>query len=114
EKIYTEPSRLMGEENSQCSPCTACKKHCPDIDLEHGYWKEMSERPRRVAYFAWPGIVLGFYVYYYLVSGTWDYYFSGVWTYEVGQAARWSDPGFTFLPEIPIVAAAPLTLVGFG
>ena len=41
EKIYTEPSRLSGPENSQCAPCTACKKNCPDIDLEQGYWKEM-------------------------------------------------------------------------
>src|SRR5688572_21188358 len=41
EKIYTEPSRLHGELTSQCAPCSACKKHCPDIDLEQGYWKEM-------------------------------------------------------------------------
>ena len=46
-----------GELTSQCAPCVACKKHCPDIDLEQGYWKEVGERPRRIAYFAWPGIV---------------------------------------------------------
>ena len=61
----------------------ACKKHCPDIDLEQGYWKEMPEaevRGRRLAYFAWPGVVTAFYVYYFLVAESWDYYFSGAWT----------------------------------
>ncbi len=114
EKVYTEPSRLMGDANSQCSPCTACKKNCPDIDLEQGYWREMEERPRRVSYYFWPGVVFAFYFYYYLVSGGWDYYFSGIWTYETDQPSRWLDPGFTFLKSIPIVAAAPLTLFAFG
>src|SRR5512132_904344 len=38
EKIYTEPARSASGAGagltSQCSPCVACKKHCPDIDLE--------------------------------------------------------------------------------
>jgi len=53
EKIHTEPAAsagdFTGDMTSQCSPCVACKKHCPDIDLEQGYWKEASERPRRIA-----------------------------------------------------------------
>ena len=48
EKIYTEPSRSAtgrpAELTSQCAPCVACKRHCPDIDLEQGYWKEATER----------------------------------------------------------------------
>jgi hypothetical protein len=118
EKIYTEPSRTAtaGDGNSQCSPCVACKKHCPDIDLEGGYWKEMEERPRRIVYFMWPGVVTAFYVYYWLVAGTWDYYFTGAWAYEADQASRWLDPGFHFAPldVIPRVVAAPLTLAVFG
>jgi NAD-dependent dihydropyrimidine dehydrogenase PreA subunit len=117
EKIHTEPARSasgLGEPTSQCSPCVACKKHCPDIDLEQGYWKEASERPRRVVYFAWPGVVVAFYVYYYLVSGSWDYYFSGRWAYERGQPSTWLDPGFTFLPAVPRVLAAPRTLIACG
>jgi len=70
EKIYTEPVRsasgAANELTSQCAPCVACKKHCPDIDLEQGYWKEATERARRIAYFAWPGVVVAFYTYYYL------------------------------------------------
>jgi hypothetical protein len=60
------------------------------------------------------GVVVGFYVYYALVAGTWDYYFTGAWAYERDQPAGWLDPGFTFLPEVPRVVAAPLTLIGFG
>lgn len=117
EKIYTEPVRgaaTSDDLTSQCAPCVACKKHCPDIDLEQGYWKEASEKPRRVAYFAWPGIVVAFYTYYYLVSGSWGYYFSGAWTYERDLPSKMLEPGFTFLPALPRIVAAPLTLVAFG
>jgi hypothetical protein len=116
EKIHTEPARsasnVATELTSQCSPCVACKKHCPDIDLEQGYWKEATDRPRRIAYFAWPGIVVGFYVYYYLQAGSWTYYLSGAWAYE--REPLVTSPGFSFAPEIPRVVAAPLTLVTFG
>jgi len=122
EKIYTEPApRAAGgpEATSQCAPCVACKKHCPDIDLEQGYWKEMPEaevRGRRLAYFAWPGIVVAFYVYYWLCAGTWDYYFTGAWTYETTQPSTWLDAGFHLhaLHAIPRLVAAPLTLVVGG
>ncbi|MBA2542815.1 MAG: hypothetical protein H0V17_24430, partial [Deltaproteobacteria bacterium] len=117
EKIHTEPagdgaSRASGDLTSQCAPCVACKKHCPDIDLEQGYWKEATDRARRIAYFAWPGIVVAFYTYYFLVSPQgWDYYFDGTWTRDGAHAL---EPGFTFLPQIPVLVAAPLTLVAFG
>jgi CRP-like cAMP-binding protein len=117
EKVHTEPSadaRGDGRVTSQCSPCVACKKHCPDIDIEQGYWKEAQERPRRVAYFAWPGVVVGFYVYYWLVAHDWGYYFSGRWTYETNEPSQWLEPGFWFAHWIPRVVAAPLTLLVFG
>src|SRR5262249_7866545 len=116
EKIHTEPSRsasnLAEGMTSQCSPCVACKKHCPDIDLEQGYWKEATERPRRIAYFSWPGIVVGLYTYYFLVQGDWADYFDGRWTYD--DRVHLFDQGFYFAPAIPRIVAAPLTLVAFG
>jgi hypothetical protein len=111
EKIYTEPIRLAGGGNSQCKPCTACKKNCPDIDLEQGYWKEIDLDARRIAYFSWPGLVFAFYLYYYLVAGSWSYYFTGVWTREDSQMSRWLEPGLFFFDKIPIAAAAPLVLI---
>jgi hypothetical protein len=117
EKIYTEPHGLRETPNSQCMPCTACKKACPDINEENGYWKEMGSRPKRWVYYAFPGLVFGFYLYFYLQSGTWHYYFSGAWTREPGLVstaflpgdARWIA-GFFFLPAVPRALAAALTL----
>lgn len=71
-------------------------------------------RSRRLTYYAWPGIVFGFYLYYYLVEGSWDYYFSGRWTLENDQTTTWLDEGFFFAPAIPKVVAAPLTLLTCG
>jgi hypothetical protein len=117
EKIYTEPHGLRETPNSQCSKCTACKKSCPDINEENGYWKEIEVSPKRIVYFAFPGVVFGFYFYYYLQSGTWQYYFGGSWTREPGLIATafWpgSGPqtaGFFFLPLVPRAVAAALTL----
>jgi hypothetical protein len=120
EKIHTEPARgaaASQELTSQCSPCVACKKHCPDIDLEQGYWKEATGadgKPRRIAYFAWPGIVVGFYTYYFLAAGEWSYYFDGGWAYERDLPAKALGPGFSFAPDIPRIVAAPITLIAFG
>ncbi len=114
EKIHTEPASsasALTPITSQCAPCVACKKHCPDIDLEQGYWKEATDRPRRIAYYAWPGIVTGFYTFYFLCSGTWDYYFSGIWAYDGSHAG---GQGFYFAKQIPVALAAPVTLIVFG
>ncbi len=111
EKFYTEPIRLAGPTDSKCKPCTACKKNCPDIDLEQHYWKELESPARRTAYFSWPGLVFGFYGYYYLVRGNWDYYFSGDWTRENEQIGWLLEPGFHFLSAIPVAVAAPITLI---
>jgi len=114
ERIYTEPIQLASTENSQCQPCTACKKNCPDIDLEQAYWKEAEDPYRRVAYFAWPGIVLAFYLWFWLKTGTWEYYYSGAWASESVTVADLLGPGFFFAPAIPWLVAAPFTLLVFG
>jgi hypothetical protein len=121
EKIYTEPHGLRETPNSQCPKCTACKKTCPDINEENGYWKEIDFQPKRVAYFAFPGLVFGFYFYYYLQAGTWEYYFSGQWTRQPGLLYTAFLPGgdadtagFFFLPSVPRAPAALLTLALCG
>jgi Ca2+/Na+ antiporter len=121
EKIYTEPRGLRETENSQCEKCTACKKFCPDISEENGYWKELTSRPKRLAYYAFPGLVFGFYFYFYLQSGTWAYYFGGSWTNEPRLFAKAflrgtdaASAGFFFLPALPRALASMLTLVACG
>lgn len=118
EKIYTEPNGLRETPNSQCTKCTACKKFCPDINEENGYWKEIELPAKRIAYFAFPGLVFGFYFYYYVQAGTWSYYFGGKWTDEPGVFRTAFQPGFDahtagffFLPVMPRAAASLLTLL---
>lgn len=121
EKIYTEPHGLRETENSQCDKCTACKRFCPDISEENGYWKEIGSRPKRLAYYAFPGLVFGFYFYYYLQSGTWSYYFGGGWTNEprlYASAFRTGVDGATaglfFYPPAPRALASLATLALCG
>ncbi len=118
EKINTEPYGLRETPNSQCPKCTACKKSCPDINEENGYWKEIDLRSKRFAYYAFPGLVFAFYLYFYLQAGTWDYYFNGGWVDQprlIYRAFRPDDHpmsfGFFFWPELPRFVAAMATLV---
>ncbi len=117
EKLYTEPRGLSDTPNSQCEKCSACKPACPDINQENSYWKEITSRPKRLVYYAFPGLVFAFYFYYFLQAGTWDYYFSGRWTDQPGMF-RWAflpghdaaTAGFFFYPQAPRALAAALTL----
>jgi CRP-like cAMP-binding protein len=114
ERIYTEPRPLRAGATSQCLPCTACKRHCPDIDQENAYWKDVTSGGRRLATYAFPGLVLGFYTYYWLRHGDWEAYFDGRWTLRPVDAALVTGPGFFFAPRIPAVVAATLTLLAFS
>ena len=113
EKLYTEPPRLRPAGNSQCPRCSACTSLCPDIDAERAYWKGNTDRARRIAYFAWPGIVFGFYAHYWVQAGTWDWYYDGAWTREGDIASKVLEAGWFFGP-LPRLAAAPLTLLVCG
>jgi len=118
EKLYTEPRNLRTTANSQCEKCTACKSACPDINEENSYWKEIQLPAKRHVYLAFPGVVLAFYVFYYLQAGSWDYYFGGRWTNQVGLIRTAFLPGtdaqtagFFFWPSLPRAAAAAVTLL---
>ena len=113
EKTYLEPTGMGPSrgENSQCKKCTACKKHCPDIDVEVGYWKEKDLLSRRLAAFGWPGLVFGFYFAFWTYSGNWDYYFSGQWTRQPEEWRHIFGPGFFFAPMIPKAIAIYLAML---
>ena len=118
EKIYTEPCGLWRTENSQCFPCTACKRACPDINQQNAYWKEIGLPAKSVAYFVYPGLVFGFYLYYFLQSGTLEHYVNGTSTDQPGILWHAFSPGydsvsagFFFLPWIPRAVASLVTLV---
>ena len=98
------------------STCVACRSPCPDVDLERQYWRDLPTRGRRFFYYGYLGLVVGFYAYYRLYSGNWEYYFSGAWTHDDSQMGSLLSPGwFIHGHEIPIpkLVAAPVTLAMF-
>jgi hypothetical protein len=117
EKLYTEPRGLRDTPNSQCQVCTACRPSCPDINEENSYWKDILLPDKRHVFYAFPGVVLAFYVYYFLQAGTWEYYFGGRWTREVGlfhtafrRGTDAATAGLYFWPSMPRAIAAAATL----
>jgi len=91
------------------SACVACKYPCIDVDAEKTYWEELNKPGKRFVQYGYVGILIGFYLYFYLFCGNWDYYFSGAWTHN-DTAAKMFVPGFFFLPQIPKILAVPLSL----
>ena len=110
EKIYTISNAKNYDHNSACGTCTACKKNCPDIDLESNYWKEGATEQKNFVFYSFAGMILGFYLYFYFQSGSFSYYFDGTWTED---SFSLFSSGFFFAPSIPVIIAAPLTLALF-
>jgi hypothetical protein len=113
--VYTGPRSLLGSQNyrepqrvatqSMCrtidpktgqeqSACVGCRVACIDIDAEKNYWTELKKPGRRLVQYGYLGMVIAFYLYYFLYAGNWDYYFTGAWTHEAGQLSRIFDTGF--------------------
>ena len=137
QRIYTEPSGLLDSKphiriaslpQSMCrnpgkdediSACVGCTASCPDIDLEKSYWDSISGNKGttlKSIYFGFLGLIWGFYVYFYLYSENWLYYFSGIWTHEEDPLGQLWGPGL-FINDtaiaIPKIAAVPLVLIAF-
>jgi hypothetical protein len=131
QKIYTEPRGLLESQahlerkpvsQSMCrtttpagerSTCVGCTANCPDIDLENSHWENIENPARRFTYYGFFGLVLGFFFYFYLYAGNWDYYFSGVWTRETNPLQTLFNPGFYINGTaigIPKLLAVPLTM----
>ena len=93
--------------------CISCKSPCMDIDSEKAYWEQLYKPGRNLVQYGYLGLVFGYFIYYFLYSGNFDYYFSGSWTHEKGQVSKIFNPGFYLggnaIP-IPKLIATPLTL----
>jgi hypothetical protein len=130
--VYTGPRSLLGSQNhlqpkaavtqSMCrmvdpktgkeqSACVSCKAPCIDIDAEKTYWAELKKPGRRLVQYGYLGMVIAFYLYYYLYAGNWDYYFSGAWTHEEDQISKAMDTGFYIYGHaLPIPKAAAVLI----
>ena len=108
--------RNVTVENAEKSACVGCQSPCIDIDAERSYWEILHKPGRKLVQYGYVGLVLGFYLYYFLYSGTLDYYYSGVWNHEEDQWEQFLDPGFYIANEaiaIPKIIAVPLTIFTF-
>jgi Cyclic nucleotide-binding domain/4Fe-4S binding domain len=132
QKIYSQPGGLLGSkahmdgrtitqsmcrvvlpEGKEQSACVACQNPCIDIDSERSYWDGLKKHEESFLRYAYVGLVVGYFVYYYLYAGNWDYYFSGAWARDPQQLASLLKPGFYIFGQainIPKLFAVPLTL----
>jgi hypothetical protein len=133
QRIYSEPRGLLDQKKStgkitgsmcrtvlpdgkEQSTCVACQNPCIDIDSERAYWEGLSKPQESWLRYCYVGLVVGYFVYYYLYAGNWDYYFSGAWVRETDQLATLKSPGFYLWGQalhIPKLVAVPLTLGSF-
>jgi len=115
-KITQSMCRTVNPEGREHSACVACTTPCIDIDAERNYWDNNTSSQKQWLYYAYVGLAVGYFVYYYLYAGNWEYYFSGAWAHQETQLTTLLSPGFYgFERAIPIpkIVAAPLTLAAF-
>ncbi len=104
--------RTVDEEGSEKSACVGCKSTCLDIDIEKSYWEELHKPDRKLLYYGYFGLIIGFYLYFFLYSGNSRFFAAGSWS-EVSQMETLSKPGFYLANQIipiPKIVAVPLTL----
>jgi hypothetical protein len=129
--VFTGPRGLLGSQAHQTSPslvpqsmcrtkhdesaCVGCKSGCIDIDSEQAYWENLEHPARQFVQYGYVGILIAFFLYYYLFAGNWDYYFSGVWSRDDAIGTLF-NPGFYLAGQsipLPKLIAVPLTLAMF-
>jgi len=121
-RITQSMCRTVEPNGTEKSACVACQSPCFDIDSERTYWDGLNKRQESVMRYGYVGLVVGYFVYYYLYAGNWDYYFSGVWNRDPNQLAALMNPGLYLFGQpigIPKLVAVPLvlglfTLAGYG
>ncbi|MDG2990490.1 FHA domain-containing protein [Candidatus Synechococcus calcipolaris G9] len=132
QEIYTGPRGLLGSEAHQGGPqgitqsmcrsvtdkgteksvCVSCQSPCMDIDAERAYWDRVQQPERRLLYYGYLGLVIGFFLYFFFYTGNANFLGGTVWL-ERQQLSTLMGPGFyiggTAWP-IPKLVAVPLTL----
>ncbi len=105
--------RTVQPDGSEQSACVACQQPCIDIDAERTYWARLPTPAFAFERYGYVGLVLGYFLYYYVYAGNWEYYFSGVWLRQDDQLAQLLRPGFFLFGQpidVPKLVAVPLFL----
>jgi Pentapeptide repeats (8 copies)/4Fe-4S binding domain len=108
--------RTMDDRGQAQSACVSCKSACLDIDSEKSYWQSLRQPGRKLVQYGYLGIVIGYFVYYWISAGNLNYYFSGAWSHEVFEWKSLISPGFYWNGQaiaLPKWIAAPLTMATF-
>jgi hypothetical protein len=103
--------RTIDEEGSEKSACVGCKSTCLDIDIEKSHWEEIHQPDKKILYYGYFGLVVGFYLYFFLYSGSLNFVATGAW--NESQIETLFNPGFYIANHaipIPKLVAVPLTL----
>ncbi|MGK7920418.1 MAG: 4Fe-4S binding protein, partial [Trichodesmium sp.] len=113
-KLITQSMcRTVTKDGKELSGCVACASNCIDIDAESSYWDEIESYKQQWLYYGYIGLTVGYFVYYYLYAGNWDYLISGVWSHEESQLADLFKPGYYLLGQpidFPKLLAVPVTI----
>lgn len=113
ETLITQSMCRVVEDNKEKSACVACQKPCIDIDSEGSYWEGLEKPETQFIYYCYFGLVVGYFFYYYLYAGNWNYYFSGAWAMEGEAIAKLFTPGWYLYGQaipVPKLVAVPITL----
>jgi CRP-like cAMP-binding protein len=115
-KITQSMCRTVLPDGNEQSACVACQSPCFDIDSERSYWDGLNKPATSLIRYGYVGLVIGYFLYYYLYAGNWNYYFSGIWNRDPNQLAALLNPGLYLFGQpinIPKLLAVPLVLGGF-
>jgi hypothetical protein len=113
QQITQSMCRTVSEDGKEQSACVACQNPCIDIDSERTYWDGVAQPEQKVMYYGYVGLVVGYFCYYYLYAGNWEYYFSGAWAHQENLRETLLKPGlylFGIPLPLPKLIAVPLTL----
>ncbi len=115
QSITQSMCRTVLPDGKEQSACVACQNPCIDIDAERNYWDSLNKPETSLIRYGYVGLVVGYFCYYYLYAGNWNYYFSGAWLRQTDQLASLFDPGLYLFGQainIPKLVAVPLVLGG--
>ncbi|MCS6814520.1 MAG: cyclic nucleotide-binding domain-containing protein [Cyanobacteria bacterium] len=114
ERLITQSMcRVVLADGKEQSACVACQNPCIDIDAERTYWNSLNKPETSFLRYGYVGLVIGYFGYYYLYAGNWNYYFSGAWARQTDQLASLFDPGLYLFGQtinVPKLVAVPLVL----
>lgn len=114
--ITQSTCRTVDSSGKEKSACVSCQSPCIDIDAERSYWEGITRPDQKLVFYGYFGLMVGYYVFFYLYSGNWEYYFSGRWLDDINPLGTLFNPGFYIFDRpipIPKIIAVPLTLAVF-